>query len=410
MLGASKAQLIGIKAAKAMGHEVIVCDYLEDAVGHEYSDRSHIVSTFDHDGVLAVADREEVEGIMTLGTDQPVLTAAYASENLELPTMLDSDTARAVTNKLFMKKTFTDNGIPTVDYLFYEKGINDHELDGFKGPVVIKPVDSQGQRGIYLLEEAAMAKEFFDRTIAYSRERVVLIERHYPHEEITVSGWVDEGRTTVLTITDRVTFDEENRIGICLSHEFPSKHLKTHGDEIIGLTERLVEVFGIGNGPIYFQMLIGEEGIKVNEIACRIGGAYEAHFMPALTGFDILKAHICKALGQEADMSALKSYDVMKNRKHLSVQLFFSSPCMVAVMPEESEILAMEGVLDVGYNIRIGDMLSDIENATARAGYVIIEAESDSELRRRVGSLYNTLVILDDKGVNHIIHRTLEGY
>jgi biotin carboxylase len=404
MLGGSNIQLPGIIKAKELGCKVIVCDYLENSVGHQESDKSYYVSTFDQSGVLDVARREQVDGIMTLGTDQPVLTSAFVSHQLGLPTMLSLKNAIDVTNKQYMKKNFIENTISTVEYMLYQKGINDAELSKFGSPVVIKPVDSQGQRGIYYLEEATKAIDLFDEVIQYSREKVILVERYYENSEITVSGWVDEGNTTVLSITDRVTFKDKERIGICLSHEFPSQHMEQYGKEIIELTEKIVNSFNILNGPIYFQFLIGAEGIKVNEIACRIGGAYEASFIPLLTGFDILETQIKKELGLGVDLSMLKDIKVLNNPKHISVQLFFVEPCWIESMPSEEEIVHLEGVYECGFNLHQGEQAKHIENATARGGYVILHANSQEDMKRFKQELYTVLVIKDRSGKNHIIH------
>lgn len=407
ILGASLAQLIAIKKAKALGHHVITCDYLKDAVGHAYSDEQTGASTFDVQGVLREAKRFHVDGIMTLGTDQPVYTAAYAANQLNLPSMITEKTALEVTNKIKMKKIFTRYQIPTVEYLFYEKGKNEKDLYKLEYPVVIKPVDSQGQRGVHYLKHARWAVKYYDEVVSYSRENVILVEKYYEHDEVTVSGWVHNGTAYVLTITDRVTFDNKEQIGICLSHEFPSKYMNRYGEELITLTKKIVKAFQILNGPIYFQFLIGSEGIKVNEIACRIGGAFEAEFIPEITGFDICTAHIQGALGQEVKMDSLREYDILNNPNYISVQLFFATACRIFYIPSIEKILSAEGVIDAGLNYQTGDRVNPIANATSRVGYAIVKADTKEKLEKRLKNLYHILRIEDAKGKNHILHREL---
>ena len=158
-----------------------------------------------------------------------------------------------------------------------------------------------------------------------------LVEEYYENDEITVSGWVENDNTHVLTVTDRVTYDNYPSIGVCTAHDFPSKHFKSYAKEIIEITKNIVKSFKIHNGPIYFQMLIGKEGIKVNEIACRIGGAYEDEFIPHLTGIDILDMVIDYSLGENIDYTRLREYEVLNNNKKLSVQLLFAKPGTIKV-------------------------------------------------------------------------------
>ena len=412
-LGASRAQLSCIKKAKEMGISVITCDYLVNAVGHDSSDLSVYVSTFDYKNVLKAARIQAIDGIMTMGTDQPVYTAAYVAEHLGLPTMISEETAFSVTNKIKMKQIFLDSKIPTVDYRIYEKGIHEDDLDDLAYPVVVKPIDSQGQRGIYYLESKNAVIEHYEKVVQHSRDRRILVETYYEHDEITVSGWVQDDHLTVLSITDRVTFKDKERIGICLSHELPSKHMFTRGDRIIELSSHIVKAFNIHNGPIYFQLMLGAKGLYVNEIACRIGGAYEGSFIPHITKFDIVKAQIEQSLNQslnqvKVDIKPL-NYQVLENKAFLSVQLFFCKPCIIHHMPSEKEIMELEGVLEVGFNYKTGDHVQPIENATARIGYVIVEGPSKKELEKRLIKLYEKLTILDEHGVNQIIHRKIKG-
>lgn len=420
VLGGSKAQKQCIDEAHEEGHQVVVCDYLTDSIGHQLADESHLVSTFDETGVYQVAKDSRVQGIMTMGTDQPVYTGAYVSHKLGLPSLLSIETALGVTNKKTMKAIFEAHGIPTVKYRLMdialvedllEAGMSqryegdmleaqmnqEHEEEmleaqvnkrcgeacndenrqvlGLKFPVVMKPVDSQGQRGIFYLEDLAGIRKHIEETFSYSRQDQVLVEEYYSHDEVTFSGWVMGGKLYPLILSDRVTFQDTEQIGICLSHEWPSKYFKDYGHEIIDLSERIVKAFTIEEGPVYFQFLIGEEGVKVNEIAARIGGAYEGVFIPEVTGFSIVKAQINAQLGLAYDADPLTSYDIFEDHKHISVQLFFVEACQIAYMPYESQVMRIEGVIDCGFNVHEGDHTPAIQNATARGGYIVLEGK-----------------------------------
>lgn len=407
VLGASNAQLPGILKAKAMGHQVITLDYLTHAIGHQYSDGQCYDSTFDSQKVIECAAQHQVEGIMTLGTDQPVLSAMLASKALALPAALTCETALKVTNKIAMKKMFVKHQIPTAHYVIYEKGVNEHDLRTLTYPVVVKPVDSQGQRGIFYLETVQEVIDHYASVIIHSRQKEILVETYYPHDEITVSGWVVNGQCTLLTVTDRITFSSKRQLGVCLAHRFPSKHSSRYGDAIHKLTHQIVHTFNIENGPIYFQYLLGEEGIKVNEIACRIGGAHEAVFIPKVTGFDIVKAQIALALGKQYPQEILNTYDVRKNPYHVSVQLFFVKPTTIVGLTDIHQLKAIPGVIDVGYHVEIGDTITSIENATQRAGYAVIIGTSSAKVHQTLTRFYQLLKITDAKGENHVIHSPL---
>jgi len=409
VLGGSKAQLPGILLAQKMGHEVVVCDYLEKAIGHRYADESYHISTFDWRSILKVAEREKVDGIMTLGTDQPVLTGAHVAASLNLPSPLSVEVALAVTNKAIMKKILVEHQLPTVDYLLYEKNINDFALEGLKYPVVVKPIDSQGQRGIFYLQNPEEVKQHYEQVIMHSRDTRIMVETYYKNDEVTVSGWVEAGETTLLSIADRITFATKKELGICLAHSVPSKYATRYKESLILLTKSIVEAFTIKDGPIYFQYFLGSEGIKVNEIACRIGGAHEATFLPIVTGFDICKAVIRQSLGQKIEEKLPDSTYLLAPRKHVSVQLFFASPCKIKWLPEEESILAQEGVVDYALNYKVGMRIPSVKDATSRAGYLVVQGASETMLALRLRTIYKLLKIMGEDGENHLIHEPLQS-
>lgn len=403
VLGGGSGQISIIKKAKEMGHQVIVSDYYEDAPGKKYADYGETVSTFDIKSNIETAKKYCIDGVLTSGTDQPVYTAARIAEELNLPSFLSADTALKVTNKEEMKKVYKKAAIPSVKHKFLQQDFSDNELKNFSFPVVVKPLDSQGQRGVFKLNSIAEVRKRFAEVLSFSRENKILIEEYYNSGEITVSGWVNKGKLKILTITDRVTYENGPHIGICTAHIFPSKFLSEYHQEIKSMSEKIVKAFQIKNGPIYFQMLIGDNGIKVNEIACRIGGAYEGDFMPSLTGVDILEMMVNLALNQKIDYSPLNRYRLKENQNWLSVQLFFALPGRIADISSTKEIISLDGVFQIGFNFKKGDKIKKIENATERAGYFIVRAESRDELKERLKKVYDRLKIVDNQGKNLII-------
>jgi len=403
ILGGGSNQVNGIIRAKEKGLTTIVSDYYENPPGKAIADYKELVSTFDVEGNTNIGKKHKIDGIMTLGTDQPVYTVSVVSHELELPTFIDVDTAKAVTNKKIMKNLFHEKNIPTVKFAFIKKDFLDKELRDIRFPVVMKPLDSQGQRGVFKLNSIEEVRSKVLDCLSFSREEETLVEEYYPNDEITLSGWVEDSQVYILTVTDRITYDNYPHIGICTAHNFPSKHLHRNYKEIEEITNKIVNAFGIHNGPIYFQMLVGNEGIKVNEIACRIGGAYEDKLIPLLTGIDILDMVIDFSIGRKVDSSLPKDYSLYNNKKKASVQLFFAKPGLIKSLSSMEELEKLPGFIEGGFNFKTGDQLGEIVNATARAGYMIIEGESVEDLERNIDDAFDNLKILDEKDRNLVI-------
>ncbi len=398
LLGGSNCQKNALLRGKELGHEMIVADYSLAPAACGPLDRHVPVSTFDSEGCREAAENLKVDGIMTMGTDQPVLTAALVAEALNLPSTIPVSVARAVTNKKIMKAILRKSGIPTVNYRIIDKDTPLDQLKDLSPPLVIKPLDSQGQRGVYKLDSPEDALSHLEQTLSYSREKEALLEEYYPSDEITVSGWIHESQLYVLTVTDRILLKDSVNIGICTSHRFPTVHMDRY-QEIKRISEDIVRHFDLKNGPLYVQMLIGGEGIKVNELACRLGGAFEDVIIPRISGFSILDAAINAALGLPVKVEELKDFDCSRSTVAATVQLMFAGPGVIASITPLEELMDMENVLDAAYNFKPGDEIKIIEDATARFGHCVMVSESGS-IEAGLEKFKEHFQILDKKGNN----------
>jgi len=398
ILGGSNCQKNAVIYSKSLGYEVIIADYSAAPAAGLYADQLVPVSTFDAAGCIKAANQFGIDGVLTMGTDQPVLTAALVADALQLPSAIGPREAKSVTNKKIMKTLFKNNGIPSVNYKLIHSGSTLSDIKDLSSPVVLKPLDSQGQRGVYRLEDKQLAFHYLDQTLSFSREKEALLEEYYPSDEITVSGWIHESQLTILAITDRILLQDPVHIGICTSHRFPSIHMDQY-TEIKEISEKIVNAFCLRNGPLYVQMLIGETGIMVNEVAARIGGAFEDVIIPRISGFNILDAVIRTSLGMEVDTSSLKNFDCSKSLVEASVQLMFADPGVISTVTPLEELLKLDQVIDAGYNYQPGDEIKSIENATARFGHCVLVSDSGS-IKPSIDHFRRTLQILDEKGNN----------
>lgn len=400
MVGAGSCQINAIKKIKAMGHYVIAADYNKWTDGKALADAHVMADAFDSEAILKCAIDNKIDGILTVGTDQPVLVVNQVAEKLDLPHFLDSETALWVTNKKAMKTRFSQFKIPTAPYAFVSRSFSSASITGIKPPYVIKPIDSQGQRGIFKVDTIDEIRMHIDEVLKYSRSEEILVEQYYESTEVTISGWVSNGHAHIFTITDRVTFPADARIGVCIAHQFPSVHQKDYGQKLEDITQSICNCFNIDNGPIYFQLLIGDKGILVNEVACRLGGAYEDVTIPYVTGIDVLKLNIEASIDAHAHFNG---YAYNYKEKAFSTQLFFCRPGKIASMIPASVLKAEPYILDVGYNYRIGDTIGNIENASQRAGYFIVIGETEEEVASNVKKAFELLTIQDASGKNLVV-------
>lgn len=403
LLGGSTCQLHAAQTAKAMGHRLILADYLDHPPVAALCDRHVQVSTFDVPGCLRAAEENQVDGVLTVGTDQPVYTAARVAEAMGLPMPISVETALRATNKRAMKSAFERHHIPHVPYAHLGRGQSADSLRALGTPLVIKPLDSQGQRGVFKVDTAEEAVRRLEETLQFSRENTALAETYYPSDEVTFSGYLREGRLYPLLLTDRQHMPDPVHIGVCAAHRYPSVHADKEA-EIVRICERVAEALEAREGPLYVQLLIGERGVLVNEAACRVGGAFEDTMIPYATGFHILRAVICQAMGEPLDDATLRTPKPRAAGLQMSEQMLFCRPGVITAVTPLREMETMPGMLTVGYPEAVGARVAAMENATARFGYCVL-GTTHGDMDRKVRQFYGRLKVTDEQGQSMLLTR-----
>lgn len=397
VLGGGSSQLSLLARCRRLGLYTVLADRDPHAPGRALADAYEPASTFDHEAVREAARRQRVAAVLTAGTDQPVLVAARVAEALELPSFLNVATAMAVTNKRFMKARLRDLGLPTASWILAGRDVDEQDLSALRPPLVTKPVDSQGQRGVYRIEEARAVNAVAADVLSYSREQQFLVEEYYPGAEVTVSGWVTRGELNILTVTDRVTVEAPPHIGVCFAHRYPT-FLESSQEEIGMLARRTVDGFGIFDGPIYFQFLVGARGAVVNEIACRLGGAYEDLFIPRVTGVDMLDLLIRGSLGEPVSATPAPGFDPARAPRRVSVPLLFCRPGRIARLSDLGPVRELPGVVAVEWLQQPGTVIRPMANSTQRVAYVVVEATDRDEVNSRVRAALSAMRVQSEVG------------
>ncbi|MFP4409007.1 MAG: hypothetical protein ACLFPW_10855 [Spirochaetaceae bacterium] len=413
ILGGGSSQISALRRGQQMGFDVILADQNPQAPGRRWADRFEEASTFDVEAVEAAAARSGAEALLAVGSDQPVYTAASVSRRLDLPYPLSPEQALRVTNKGEMKRILSSAEVPLVPWTLLSRDSSAWRregLDELTPPWVVKPVDSQGQRGIRIVRNREELGAHLPVALSFSREERVLVEEYYHSREITVSGWAHRyppaglEPTEIWTVTDRVTFDPSLSLGVCLAHRYPSEAARPVEGEIRGITSRIVRALELRGVPIYFQMLIGGKGVRVNEIACRLGGAYEDRSIPLVTGVDILGVQLnwyAEALG----IGNSESAGPMSARlaRAFAVPLMFARPGTIARMSGADELGRVEGVTECRFLLPPGTRIDHMTNSTQRVAYAVVCGDDAGTINRLVDTVFDTLRVENRKGRNLLI-------
>ena len=366
IIGASILQLPAIKKAKELGLYVAVADYNPNAIGIPYADEYYNVSTIDEEGVYQAAKAFDAEGIMTLATDMPMRSVAYACKKLGL-VGISYDTAVKATDKGEMIKAFAAADVEHPWYYIISDPANAQDvLDKVTYPCITKPTDNAGSRGVMLVN----SRQELESALAYSSENgrsgTVIVEEYMVGPEVSVEVITYQGVPHVLQVTDKLTTGAPHFVE--MGHSQPSRLNPDDLEKIRDLACRAVKAVGIENGPAHVEIMLTKDGPKMVELGARMGGdCITTHLVPLSTGIDMIKATIDICLGQTPDIEP-------KFQKGSAIR-FFDVPCgTITAINGAEEAQAIAGVREISFTKQVGDTAGEIGSSTDRAGFVIAQS------------------------------------
>ena len=359
VLGAGIMQIPIIKKIRAMGYIPVVVDYAQDAPGFKYSSNNHVVSTMDYEGVLGVAKREKVNGVLTT-SDAPVRVVSKVAKVLGLNAMSEG-TADICTNKLKQRLLFKENsiGCPVFD-------IVDSEFRGpcfLSFPCIVKPVDSSASRGVTIARNPDELRKSIHYAFEYSRSDKVLVEQFVEGREFSVETFSQDNKTTVIAINEKHLLD--NGYFVENTHIEPADLTKQEVELISKEVKRAISAVGLDNSPSHTEVKLCSGKVYIIEMACRLGGDYiTSDLVPLSTGVDMLENLIKVSIGEKIDV-------IQKKHRYAAVQFINNynyETCKRYIEENKAGNI-------VRYEIK-PFVDKPIKNSLDRLGYIIIEGES----------------------------------
>jgi biotin carboxylase len=380
VLGAGPAQLGLLAAARARELHVIAVDRDPSAPGFRYADRRAIVSTEDESGIERLASAERVDGLIAPGIDWPVAIAARVAERLALPHPISAETAALSTSKLRQRERFAERGVPQPRYIVCsgpEEAADAAREIGF--PCVVKAPDRQGQRGLTLVRSAAEVGEAVRVALDASRSATLLVEEHVPGREITVNAFTARGHFVPLTVTDRLTAPLP-AFGVALTHVWPSELEPLEIGAAVEAASSAAAALGIEHGPSYTQILLGPDGVRVAELAARLGGGHDAELCRVALGVDLNGAALSAALGEETPAASLAPVARVGGA---CVRFLVAPPGELQEITGIEEAFALEGIRGIRIYRRRRHRFGEFRRGADRAGAILAIGDSREEALER---------------------------
>jgi biotin carboxylase len=383
-VGAGRHQRRAILRARERGLRVVAVDRNPEAPGLRVADTPEVVDFADVDAVEEVAQRNAIDGALTVSADRAVPVVAAVTERLGLPT-IGTEVAHRMTHKIAMRRTLAEEGIPQPPFAAVRslaEGRAAIETVGL--PAVLKPVDSGGQRGLFRIGTPGDLESNLHAALAESPGQEAILEGFV--EGIEMNGIVVSrgGEARVLTLSDRLR-PPGIGFGVGWIHVYPAS---IHSDQLAlaeRIAERAVSALGLRDGIAFPQLIASPHGaVSVVEVAARIPGGQMTDLVRHAVGVDLVDLALRFALGQEVtDDVALPRFS-----QPLAIRFLTASPGplptgkVTRIGPLDA-VLDAPGVVEAETYLVEGETIRPVRLDGDRRGYVIATADTSMEALRR---------------------------
>lgn len=304
LLGGSAQQIVAIETAKKLGYYTVLCDFLPDNPGQYHADKFYLVSTTDKEAVLQVAQKEQVDGVLAYASDPAAPSAAYVAEQMGLP----GNPYRAVEtlcNKAMFRGFLAENGFCTPKakgYSDISDAMEDITAGFFRLPLIVKPVDSSGSKGVGRIDSLDQAREALEYAMSFSRCKDIIVEEYVEMYGYQIAG---DG----LSVDGKLVFryfanDHFNpkcvNPFVPISASFPYNMPQWVQDKVHGEIQRLLTLLGMRTCTYNFDLRIDKDyNVYLMEVAPRDGGNYIPQIIRYATGVDLVEYSVRAAMGEE---------------------------------------------------------------------------------------------------------------
>lgn len=301
LLGGLRYLVPVIEEAHRLGIHVITADYLPDNIAHRYSDEYCNVSIIDKDAVLQAAKSLHIDGILSHAVDPGVVSAAYVAEQLGLPFQCSYRAACILQNKSLFRQFLAEHGFNCPHAKGYHN-VDDamRDVDYFEWPVIVKPVDSAGSKGVTKVERREDLPAAIATALASSISKRFIIEDFLEKAGFSVGSesFVVDGQLRYNAFYDQYFDDEAGNPYTPSAEVWPSVMLPEYQEEIKRELQRLVELLGITTGLFNVECRVCTNGkAYLMEVSPRAGGNRLAEILNHAADVDIIAAETRKAVG-----------------------------------------------------------------------------------------------------------------
>lgn len=392
LLGGLRYLLPVIEEAHKLGIYVITADFLPNNIAHKYSDEYCNVSIIDKDAVLKAAQELKIDGILSHAVDPGVVSAAYVAEKMGLPFQCSYKAASILQDKSLFRKFLAEHGFNCPKAKGYDNAEDAlKDVGYFNWPVIVKPVDSAGSKGVTKVEDKAHLREAIETALSASLSKHFVIEDFL--DKVGAQSSADiftvDGKLVYPAYSDQL-FDGNAANPYTPAIEiWPASMEQKFQDDLTIQLQRLFALLGVKSGIYNVESRVCSDGkAYIMEVSPRGGGNRIAELQDMATGQSLIQNEIKKALGMPLDNITEPEYDGI----WCNYILHSSKEGTLVSIDIDSEF-KRKYIRDVGLIVNSGDYIVPFTGANTSLGTLFLRFETRVELEMALAQAESWLQI-----------------
>lgn len=393
MLGGSRQQVVAIEKAKELGFRTVLCDYLPDNPGQHSADVFYQESTTDRELMLEIARRENVGGVLAYSSDPASPTAGYVAEAMGLPTN-PLAAIETMSEKHLFRVFLKEVGLPCPQAASFPEDASAEEVadlvKGFRFPVVVKPTDSSGSKGVSVLDDLTALDAAIAHAGEFSRNGTLICEEYirktFPH---VIGGdiFVVDGEVRFWGLMSCLR-DEGLGGLVPVGEKTPSGLSARENKAVRDILQRLVTALGVRFGELNVEVIVGKGGVPyVLELGSRAGGNMIPVQLSDASGVDLVAANILCAMGEDpGDIS----WDSVECEGAYATYVLHSEVGGVFEGVEKSDVITPHVYREVVYK-KPGEAVEAFDGANKALGIEFLRFADEAEMDVMLDGISNEI-------------------
>lgn len=407
ILGATAYSINVVKTAKGMGAKTIVVDPVKGAPAKKYADKYFDVDTTNIDALYEIAVNEKVDGIFTGYSDINLFSCRTLCDKLNLNFYGSLEQLKNTTDKLSFKNMCRKYDVGTVPQY------DENELESVPYPIIIKPADSWGSKGISVCYSYADTPAAVEKARKYSKTSQIIVEKYMGGCEVVNFDYVmQDGKILLSAVGDRYVNTEQKGLSpLTAAGVYPSKYLKEYVETVDPKVKKMFYEEGMHNGTAFIQSFYDDGKFYFFEMGYRTGGGQGSIPLKVICDLDYVEYLINFAFTGKMSEKDLSKY---------ANPVYDKCSCALVVILKSGTIAKIEGMDEIAampQNINITQFYEEgaevVQSVIGNLGQSLCRmhfvADSWKELYEAVQFANKTLKVTSTNGENMIVAGGFDG-